>query len=241
MACDPIVSIVSLTKVYRGYGVKHCALRNVSLDIFPGDSLGLVGRNGAGKTTLLSCVLGFLRPTSGNIRVFGASPDDPRSRSSVGYLSEDNRLYSSYSVDQILGLVSELRSVRLSPADKRLLLEDVGLEGVERARVGRLSKGMRQRLGIALANIGEPKLLVMDEPLTGLDPVSRQMTLDLVRRFRRQGRTVVFCSHLLDDVAKVCSRVCVLHLGEVTLDGTTDPLAAGTDGWNSRVLSAMGW
>lgn len=240
MDSSPAISIESLTKVFKRFNSKRYAVRDLTLHVSEGETIGLVGRNGAGKTTLLNCVLGILRPTSGRIQVFGASPNDPRSRSRVGTVSEENRLYSSYSVDQLFRLVGELRSIRLSSADKRVLLAEVGLEGIESRRVRELSKGMRQRLGIALANVGAPSLLILDEPMNGLDPVSRQMTLDLLQRLSREGRTIVLCSHLLDDVARVCSRVCVLREGDLALEIKADALAAGTDVWHTRVLAAMG-
>ncbi len=199
------------------------ALDGVDLEVGPGEIVGLLGPNGAGKTTTLSCVLGLVRPDGGEIRLFGrpaTAEARPRLHRRLGALLEP-AFYPYLSGRENLRLLAAPLGLegQVDP-----LLERVGLEGAARRPVKGYSTGMRQRLGLAAALLGDPEFLLLDEPTRGLDPEGRRTLLDLLRRLREEGRGILLASHVLPEVEGVADRVVILHRGRVRGAGSVEEL-----------------
>ena len=196
------------------------AVRAVSLDVRRGEVVGLLGANGAGKTTLIKMMLGLVRPDAGEVMLLGQPGTDPLSRLRVGYLPELFRYQPWLNADEVLKLHGRLAHTKQSADDRLKLLSMVGLHDRAVDRVGDFSKGMQQRLGLAVALVGEPALIVLDEPTSALDPLGRVEVRDLVLKLRERGVAVLLNSHLIGEVERVCDRVVILDHGRVVASGT---------------------
>jgi ABC-2 type transport system ATP-binding protein len=203
-------------------------LRSVSLRISPGEVVGLLGPNGAGKTTLVKMLLGLVRPDSGEALVLGAPLGRPEARREMGYLPELFRYQPWLSVAEVLELHAGLRRVARADraSESRRVLALAGLADRAPDRVANLSKGLQQRLGLAVALLGHPRLLLLDEPTSALDPTGRADVRSLIDQCRAEGTTVLLNSHMLSEVERSCDRVIVLDRGRVLADG---PLGAWLD------------
>lgn len=239
----------SLEKTWKGlFGPPHRALDGLSLRIPRGAAFGLIGPNGAGKTTFIKLLLGVARPTGGSVQVLGGEPDDTAVRARIGYLPERLHLPAALKARDFLRSVATLKSLSPPAAELAALLERVGLKDTLQ-RIGTFSKGMRQRLGLAAAMLGEPELLVLDEPTDGIDPVGRVEVRDLLLAERRRGATILLNSHLLAETERVCDRVGILEKGRLKLEGALDEVrrASGrffarfTPETSAEVLAAAGF
>ena len=201
------------------------ALGGVDLEVAPGELLGLLGPNGAGKSTLTKIACGLVRATAGRAEVEGAPAGSPEARAAIGYLAELFRFPDWLTADELLGLHQDLAGSEGGPGERARLLELVGLDEAARTKVAAMSKGMQQRLGIAQALVGSPRLLMLDEPTSALDPVGRRVVRDLLRDLRERGIAVVLSSHLLSEVELVCDRVAILVGGQIVARGTPAELA----------------
>jgi Cu-processing system ATP-binding protein len=218
-----VTATVEIEHVSKRYG-KIGAVRDVSLAFAPAQTVALVGHNGAGKTTLLKLMLGHIRPTAGTIRVLGEDPaaGEFAARSKVGFLPENVSFNPALTGREILSFYIRLK--RAPAAMARELLDRVGLGAASARRVGTYSKGMRQRLGLAQALIGEPQLLLLDEPTTGLDPALRLSFYEIVQALRDRGATVVLCSHALAELGERADRVVIMSAGTMLAHGSIDEL-----------------
>ena len=196
------------------------AVRSVSIEVRRGEVVGLLGANGAGKTTLIKMMLGLVRPDAGEVMLLGQTGTDPMSRLKVGYLPELFRYQPWLSANEVLRLHGKLAHVHQSADDRLELLRVVGLQDRADDRVGGFSKGMQQRLGLAVALVGDPELIVLDEPTSALDPLGRVEVRDLVLDLRQRGVAVLLNSHLIGEVERVCDRVVILDHGRLVADGT---------------------
>ena len=230
------IETAGLAKTYpAGFGRRgHEALRGVDLRVEQGSAVGLIGPNGAGKTTFVKAILGIVRPTAGAVRVLGGDPLDPRIRARVGYLPERLQLAPAWNAIEILGSVARIKRLGRARARIDQLLDTVGLSAAASRRVGAYSKGMRQRLGLACALLGEPDLLVLDEPTDGLDPLARVDVRNLLAREVARGAAVFLNSHLLAETERVCGRIGVLSEGRIVLEGALDALRGPTTRWSLR-------
>ncbi len=229
------IEVVGLRKVYRrAFRPGHEALRGVELRVPRGSAFGLIGPNGAGKTTFIKSILGIVQPTAGTVRVLGGSPEDPRIRARIGYLPERLHLPGSWKAPVFLATVARLKGVEAREATLARLLERVGLGDVRERRIGGYSKGMRQRLGLAAALLGEPELLILDEPTDGIDPLGRVEVRRLLQEEVRRGATLFLNSHLLAETERVCDRVAILARGQVLREGRLDALAGAQGRWTAR-------
>jgi ABC-2 type transport system ATP-binding protein len=201
------------------------ALGGVDLEVAQGELLGLLGPNGAGKSTLTKIACGLVRATDGRAEVEGAPAGSAEARAAIGYLAELFRFPDWLSADELLGLHQDLAGSDGGPAERAELLELVGLAEAAGTKVAAMSKGMQQRLGIAQALVGSPRLLMLDEPTSALDPVGRRVVRDLLRDLRERGIAVVLSSHLLSEVELVCDRVAILVDGNIVARGTPAELA----------------
>lgn len=213
-------NVVEALSLSKRYGTTS-ALDAVSTELPGGRVIGLLGHNGAGKTTLIKLALGLIRPTSGEIRLFGVRAEgaDPRAlHRRIGYLPENVSFYENLTGREVITYFATLKGVRKQ--DATALLRRVGLEGAVPRRVRTYSKGMRQRLGVAQALLGSPELLFLDEPTTGLDPVATQEFFTLVHELKADGRTIVISSHLLAELEGHIDRAVILRHGRLVAEGT---------------------
>ena len=201
------------------------ALHGVDLEVAEGELVGLLGPNGAGKSTLVKIACGLVRPTSGKAWVSGARAGSSKARASMGYLAELFRFPGWMSADELLQLHQHLADSSGGIEERTRLLELVALEEARDRRVEGMSKGMQQRLGIAQALVGSPKILLLDEPTSALDPVGRRTVRTLLEELKSNGVSVLLNSHLLSEVELVCDRVVILRGGKVVEQGTTHELA----------------
>src|SRR2546423_5041180 len=230
MAQDLVVETRSLTKVYRDFWGrrKKVALNALDLKITKGEIFGLLGPNGSGKTTTIKLLLGLLFPTSGDAFVFGEPAAKVEKNERIGYLPEESYLYKFLNAEETLDFYGRLFDIPPETRRKRAaeLIEMVGL-GADKKRVLReYSKGMRQRIGLAQALINDPDLIILDEPTSGLDPLGTRWMKDLILHLKQQGKTVLMCSHRLDDVQDVCDRIAILYGGDLQELGKVDRLVA---------------
>ncbi len=196
------------------------ALRGVSLEVAEGEVVGLLGPNGAGKSTLAKIACGLVRPTGGRAEVDGHDAGSLPARAAVGYLAELFRFPAWCSADELLKLHQSLAGSSGADTERDELLDLVGLSDAAGTRVGAMSKGMQQRLGIAQALVGSPRLLLLDEPTSALDPAGRRVVRRLLDELRGRGVSVLLSSHLLSEVELVCDRVAILVGGEIVERGT---------------------
>jgi ABC-2 type transport system ATP-binding protein len=212
------VSALSVSDLNKRYGATE-ALRGVSFEVGEGELVGLLGPNGAGKSTLTKIACGLVRPTSGAVSVCGAPAGSEAALRSLGYLAELFRFPGWCTADEVLVLHQRLAGSEGGAGERGELLELVGLGGEAARRVDTMSKGMQQRLGIAQALIGAPRLLLLDEPTSALDPAGRRTVRELLAELRRRGASVLLNTHLLSEVEHVCDRVLILHHGDVVAAG----------------------
>ncbi|MFY1691254.1 ABC transporter ATP-binding protein [Plantactinospora sp. WMMB782] len=217
---SPAVWCSGLRKRYR----RRTAVDDVSFTVGRGEVLGLLGPNGAGKTTVIKMLLGLVRPDAGEVLLLGRPGRDPRSRSRVGYLPELFRYQPWLSAAEVLALHVRLAGVGVPEEERREVLDLVGLADRAGDRVGGFSKGMQQRLGLAVALVARPELVVLDEPTSALDPVGRVDVRDLLLSLRARGVAVLLNSHLIGEVERVCDRVVILDRGRVAASGTLPEL-----------------
>lgn len=215
------------------------ALRDLSLRVAPGECVGFLGPNGAGKSTAVKLLLGLVRPTSGTGELLGRSIRERRSRRGVGYLPELFRFPDWLSGEEVLAFHARLLGLSGARGAIDAVLAEVGLHERGRDRVATYSKGMQQRLGIAVALLGDPRIVFFDEPTSALDPLGRSDVRDLIVRLRARGTTVFLNSHLLGEVERVCDRVCIVDRGVVVAEGTIDALIGVKQG--VRVRLDDGW
>lgn len=208
----------------------HVAVRDVSLSVPKGTVYGLLGPNGAGKTTTIRMILNLMVPDSGHIEVLGKPAGDPSVSDLVGYLPEERGLYRKMEVRRVLRFLGRLKGLPTKEADRRidLWLDRMGLRTATQdwgsAKVEDLSRGMQQKVQFVGTMLHEPELVILDEPFSGLDPVNAQVLKDTVLDLRREGRTVIFSTHLMDNAERMCDAVAIIARGEVVADGAMSAL-----------------
>lgn len=226
---DVIIQTTNLSKVYRPPFAREgkTALHDLTIDVRQGEIFGLVGPNGSGKTTTLKLLLGLIKPTGGDITIFGRGPRDVAVKQRIGFLPDGPYFYDHLNSEEVLDFYGKLFGYSDAERKKRIpqLLDTVSLNPADRKRVIRTySKGMVQRVGLAQALINDPELLFLDEPTTGLDPIGARQMKDAILRQRDAGKTVLVCSHLLADVQAICDRVAILSEGKLVKFGTVREL-----------------
>jgi ABC-2 type transport system ATP-binding protein len=236
----PLLALEGLTKVYRDPMTlrRFTAVEGITLDLRRGEIFGLLGPNGAGKTTTLKMILGLARPTSGRVLLQGRDPRDPAARASLGYLPENPCFYDHLTATEYLDLVGSLFGLTRAERRQRSaeLLERLGLAPHATKSLRKFSKGMTQRLGLAQALVNRPELLVLDEPMSGLDPIGRAEVKQLLREERERGATVLLTSHVLAETEAIADRVGILKSGRLAEVGSVPGLlASGVREWELSV------
>ena len=226
-----ILELSGISKSYRTHLSlrKYWILRDLSMSIREGEVFGFIGTNGAGKTTTIKLALGLIFPDTGSIRLFGRDISEIGLRSRVGFLPENPYLYDYLTGREFLDFHARLFG--LSAADRRTrvteLLKRVGLGNRGDRQLRLYSKGMLQRIGLAQALVNDPELVILDEPMSGLDPIGRREVRDIILDLKARGRTVFFSTHILSDTEMICDRVGILVKGSLRTVGTIDDLVAG--------------
>src|SRR5712691_8012191 len=212
----------------RGLGKRYGrvrALDGVDLEVANGELVGLLGPNGAGKSTLVKIACGLVRPTEGSAEICGARAGSPAARRSLGYLAELFRFPGWVTADELLVLHQRLAGSAGGAGERAELLELVGLADARDRKVEEMSKGMQQRLGIAQALVGSPRVLLLDEPTSALDPSGRRTVRGLLEELRARGHAVLLNSHLLSEVEPVCDRVAIISRGRLVAEGSPAELS----------------
>ena len=213
------LSVTNVSKTYAtGIRKTTTVLHNCSLQVKKGEVVSLIGINGAGKTTLLKMLVGITLPTTGSITIEGRSVTHPLTRRHVGYMPENPQFYGDISADTFLRHIAGLfqQNPQTARTTAHTLLALVDLSNAARRPIRTYSKGMRQRLGFAQALVGSPKIVLLDEPLDGLDPLGRRTLKNQITALKKTGTTVIVCSHILSDIAEISDRVGVLHQGTLS-------------------------
>ena len=225
---EALIRVEALHKEFRLGLLRRrvAAVRGVSFEVERGDIFGFLGPNGAGKTTTIKMLTGLIAPTGGRATIFGTEVPSPSSMKRVGFLPENPYIYPYLTPTEFVELCGRLSGLSRRAARDRTksVLDQVGILYAADRPVGKLSKGMLQRTGLAAALVADPELLILDEPMSGLDPIGRKEVRDLIVEERRRGRTIFFSTHILNDVETLCDRVTILRKGQVVVSGRLDEL-----------------
>ena len=213
--------LININNLSKGYPVgllkRKTVLKDVSFHVVKGEVFGIVGVNGAGKSTLIKTITNFLRPCSGTIRINGLKPDDASSRNLIGFLPENPCLYQNLTIIDHFKFIGKVHGLDAAFIEKRgnFLLLKVRLSDAERTPIRKFSKGMIQRAALACALFTDPEILILDEPMSGLDPLGRKLAVDIIREYHELGKTILFCSHILTDVERMCDRIGIMDEGKM--------------------------
>ncbi len=218
-----IIVAEGLTKIYRsGFWKfkKVFAVKNLSLIIEEGEIYGLLGPNGAGKTTTLKMLVGLCQPTKGTIKIMNGEPQSLEVRKQIGFLPEQPYFYEYLNGYELVSLTAQMYGQQVTKKRINEILELVGMAEAKDVYLKNYSRGMLQRIGLACALIIDPKILILDEPMGGLDPIGRKGMRDLIIQLKKQGKTIIFSSHILSDAEMLCDRIGILIKGEKVKEGT---------------------
>lgn len=222
------VEIADIHKSFPGHWGRGgvYAVKGVSLSIPAGSVYGLIGPNGSGKSTIMKALVGLLSPDAGTCRVFGQAATASANRREIGFLPENPYFYKFLTGEETVRFYGRLCGLHGAKLKERTaeMLELVGLQDAAHRRLGGYSKGMLQRVGLAQALVQKPRLLVLDEPTAGVDPIGSRAIRDIILDLKRQGITVFLCSHLLEQVQEICDRVGILYQGCLIAEGSVDDL-----------------
>jgi len=218
-----IIEVNKLTKDFRAdfWKKKKRVLSGVSFNVEKGSVYGFLGPNGAGKTTTIKALMGLIFPTSGNARILGSDISKVQFKKKVGYLPESPYFYDYLKAGEFLSFYGDLFGLPKKEVNIRMhkLLEDVGLKNEKNVQLRKFSRGMLQRVGLAQALINDPELLILDEPMSGLDPIGRKNIRDIILKSRDEGKTIFFSSHILSDVEMICDQVSIIVGGRIVDSG----------------------
>jgi ABC-2 type transport system ATP-binding protein len=242
------IETINLEKTYAvGFWRKtpRVALRPLTLTVAEGEVFGFLGPNGAGKTTTLKLLMGLVFPTGGTARILGRDINDSAIKAQIGFLPEQPYFYDYLTARELLEYYAQLSGMESKERGRKVeaMLERVGLKDAARVQLRKFSKGMLQRVGLAQAILHDPKVVFLDEPMSGLDPMGRREVRDLMEELKQQGKTVFFSTHILSDAEALCDRVAVIHQGELRGVGHVAELTSSVAGkveliWNGSTVPA---
>jgi ABC-2 type transport system ATP-binding protein len=238
-----MISLESVKKSFKlERGKRVAAVRELSLQVNRGEVFGCIGPNGAGKSTTIKLLLDLIRPDSGNIKINGISVCNELSRSKVGYLPENPYIYDFLTAREYLdyaGRLSGMTSDLIASRSTELFIK-LKLDNAATRRISGYSKGMQQRTAIAAALIHDPELVVLDEPMSGLDPLGRKLIFDLIAELKTQGKTVFISSHVLSDIERLCDRVGIIVQGQLSYEGNVSELQQPLEELFIQVVNSVG-
>ncbi len=242
------IEILGLAKTYSvGFWRKRpkCALKPLDLRVEEGEIFGFLGPNGAGKTTTLKLLMDLVSPTAGTARILGMEWNNPQVKAQIGFLPEQPYFYDYLTARELLEYYAQLSGVPAKDRSRKVgeMLDRVGLRDSAAVQLRKFSKGMLQRVGIAQAILHDPKIVFLDEPMSGLDPMGRREVRDLMEQLKKEGKTVFFSTHILTDAEALCDRVAIIHLGELRGVGAVADLTSGVQGkvelvWHGTTVPA---
>jgi len=218
------IAFNNLSKSFSyGFRGRQKVLKSISLEVEQGEVFGFLGPNGAGKSTAINTTLGFIKPDKGRVLINGISSRETSARKYIGYLPEHPVFYEHLKACELLefsGLASGMQKQKLKTRIDPIL-EKMDLLPFKNRLVKTFSKGMKQRIGLAMAMVADPPILILDEPMSGLDPMGRKLVTDLILELKSAGKTIFFSTHILNDVEILCDRIAVLHKGSILYSGST--------------------
>jgi len=229
--------MIQFNQVHKTYPKKinqspaHHALKGISFSLKQGETLGMIGQNGAGKSTSIRLLMGYIRADKGSVRVLDDEYITPNTRKRIGYLPETSNFPPDLTCMELLNFTARCCDMNKQAITERaeVLLHQLGIWEARNRRISQYSKGMRQRASFATALIHDPELLILDEPMSGLDPIGGAEIIALIQELQAQNKSILFCSHLLDDVERITNNVAILHQGNMLHDGKIHSLIQGTE------------
>lgn len=234
--------MLEVQNLNKRFGAVH-AVKDLNFNIRKGEVFGFLGPNGAGKTTTMRIITCYIPATSGSVRIDGCSPIEQslEVRKKIGYLPENNPLYNDMTVREYLEFVGEIRGIKGSKLSSRIdeMFQVCSLTKMAQRQIGKLSKGYRQRVGLAQAMIHNPDLLILDEPMSGLDPNQIIEIRHLIKNVGQQ-KTVIYCSHILSEVSATCDRILIINEGKIVASGTPDELTSKSSKGNRYLVKVKG-
>ena len=217
-----LTTVLTLNNISKSYSLglfkeTSYALSNLCLEVNHGQVFGIIGPNGAGKSTTLKILLGLIKPDKGKVSIFGQAPQDSKVRLRIGYLPENPYLYDNLTAYEHLVFAAHTTEVDKKHRREKIAktLDLVELSHAAHKKIRDYSKGMVQRAALAFALLHKPELLILDEPMSGLDPIGRELVVNIIRDYHARGNTILFCSHVLVDVERICDRICILDKGQI--------------------------
>jgi len=238
--------MIIFEKVFKSFrlekGKKVAAVQDLSLSVAKGEVFGCIGPNGAGKSTTIKMLLDLIRPDSGSINIAGLPSTDEASRAKVGYLPENPYLYEYLTAHEYLAFAASLSGLTSDMMTERrsMLLEKLKLSQAANRRISTYSKGMQQRTAIAAALIHNPELVILDEPMSGLDPLGRKLIFDLIGELKGEGKTIFISSHVLTDIERLCDRVGIIVQGRLSFEGEVRGISCSLDDLFLQVVQTAG-
>jgi ABC-2 type transport system ATP-binding protein len=240
-------TVLAIENVHKFFKVgfipkKKEILKGVSFSVAESEIFGYLGPNGAGKTTTLKCILGLIFPDRGKIEIFGQPHLEPRAKERLGFLPENPYFYDYLTAREFLDFYAQLFRVKKDEREERVasLLNLVGMDRARDLQLRKFSRGMLQRIGLAQALVNEPSLVLLDEPLGGLDPLGRKEIRDIIIRLKAEGKTVFLCSHILQDIEMICDRVAIIVDGKILSQGPLTDLISEKILFTEITLSGLG-
>lgn len=244
MAMQIAIEVKGVRKTYRsGFWLKPVeVLQGVSFEVEKGTTFGFLGENGAGKTTLIHILTGIKRCSSGQVQLLGQQAHQQRSKMQIGYLPERPYFYRHLTAAGLLTHFARLSGIPASETKSRVkeVLNQVGLENHQNRELGRFSKGMLQRVGLAQAIFHDPSILILDEPMSGLDPGGRKFVRDLILKLGDQGKTIFFSTHILSDIEQICDQVGIIHQGKMLKMGKPSEFHPSLESFFDRAVGGTG-
>ncbi|MDG5814517.1 ATP-binding cassette domain-containing protein [Chitinispirillales bacterium ANBcel5] len=242
MQANDSAFMLEVQNLHKKFGEVH-AVKNLNFHIKKGEVFGFLGPNGAGKTTTMRIITCFIPPTNGTVLVDGTdtSQNNLQVRKKIGYLPENTPLYPDMTVKEYLNFVGEIRGLKAGVLKRRIdeMFTICNISQMSGRQIGKLSKGYRQRVGLAQAMMHDPDLLILDEPMSGLDPNQIVEIRNLIRRIGKE-KTVIYCSHILSEVSATCDRLLIINEGSIVATGTPDELTHGSEGGSRYMLKIKG-
>lgn len=225
------IEFIDVTKSFKKNFTRKKALNGLSLSVSPGEVFGFLGPNGAGKSTAIKILMNFIRADRGQVLINNVSIDQPGVRRHIGFLPENPCFYDHLTAAELLRFIGKTSGMDRGAIEQRTdaLLDDLQLAHVKNRPIRVFSKGMTQRIGLAMAMLHEPDIYVLDEPMSGLDPLGRRLVADLIQAIRESGKTIFFSSHILSDIERLCDRVGILHQGQLLYCGALSGFVEGRE------------